>query len=234
MHLPGLPSQVYVAYLLAFMPWMAFRSMRRLRPPPAGSVEAAAPVPSRTQLFASTLVSLALLFLLTWFTAGSFGYRIFDVLSFGERELLAGGITFVACLGLMLLNRAARTPAERRTMPVYKLMPRTPAEWTLYAAAALAAGVAEEAAYRGVLMSILWYSLGNPWLAAAISAGAFGLSHAFQGWKSGVTIFAIALAMHGLVWVTGTLVVAMVVHTVYDLVAGVIGAWRVRTGRVEG
>ena len=33
-------------------------------------------------------------------------------------------------------------------------------------------------------------------------------------------IFGMALVMHALVWFTGTLIVAMIVHAVYDFVAG--------------
>jgi hypothetical protein len=53
-----------------------------------------------------------------------------------------------------------------------------------------------------------------------VSALAFAVAHAAQGWKSGVTIFAIALAMHGHVAYTRTLVLAMLVHVAYDLVVG--------------
>ncbi len=234
MRLPGLPSLVYIGYLLAFMPWMAVRSMRILAPVPAGAAAPARPVPTRTRIFASTLVSLGMLFVLTWLTGRGFGYEIFAAPVIDARALLAGAGAFLLSIGLMLINRAVRTPAERRTMAVYRLMPRTRPEWTLYVSAAIAAGIAEEAAYRGVLMSVLWYSLGSAWAAAAISAFAFALSHALQGWKSGATIFGMALVMHGLVWFTDTLVVAMGVHAVYDIVAGVLGAWRVRTGQVEG
>jgi membrane protease YdiL (CAAX protease family) len=84
----------------------------------------------------------------------------------------------------------------------------------------LVAGVAEEMAYRGVTMTILWYALGNPWAAALVCAVAFALAHATQGWKSGVIIFVIGLLMHGLVAITGTLVPAMIVHVAYNLIAG--------------
>ncbi|MFI5310560.1 MAG: CPBP family intramembrane glutamic endopeptidase [Gemmatimonadales bacterium] len=243
MHLPGVPSLAYLFYLLAFMPWMAVRSMRKLAPVLSPRASAHGPsageptlpsTPSREQLFASTLVSLALLLYLTWITGGTFGFRIFAAPALGTREILAGATTFAVAIGLMLLNRAVRTADERRTMAVYKLMPRAPREWALYVTTALAAGVAEEAAYRGVLMAILACSFGSAWVAVAISAGAFAASHALQGWKSGITIFMMALAMHALVWFTGTVVVAMVVHAVYDLAAGVLGAWRVRTNQVDG
>lgn len=60
------------------------------------------------------------------------------------------------------------------------------------------------------------------------------MAHSLQGWKSAVFIFALALMMQGLVWYTGTLVVAMTVHALFDIGAGAVGAWRIRTGQVDG
>ena len=234
MHVPGLPSIVFLVYVLLLMPWMALRSKQRLLPRPDPEGAPARPVPSRPQVFASTLVALALLFALSWITARDIGFDPFAVHAVGAREMLAGAAVLAFHFMVMLANRAVRSREERRTMAVYKLMPRTPAEWALYVVTALTASVAEEAGYRGVLMSVLWFSFGNGWLAAIICATAFAASHALQGWKSGVAIFAMALSMHGLVWFTGTLVVAMVVHAVYDIAAGAIGARRVRLAQVEG
>jgi membrane protease YdiL (CAAX protease family) len=88
----------------------------------------------------------------------------------------------------------------------------------------LAASVAEEAAYRGVAMSILWYATGNPYLSAVLCSLAFAVAHAVQGWRSGLTIYLVALVMHGLVWFTSSLVPAMIVHALYDFIAG----WAIR------
>jgi hypothetical protein len=174
MRLPGTQSLVFLFFLLLWMPWMAIRARARLFPRPEHGGSAAKPVPSRTRIFTSTLVSLTLLFLLTWLTGRDFGYRIVAAPPIGAREVLAGAGALAALFALMLLNRAIRSPAV------------------------------------------------------------FAVSHALQGWKSGAVIFLMALVFQGLVWLTGTLVVAMVVHAVYDISAGVIGAWRLRTGRVEG
>jgi membrane protease YdiL (CAAX protease family) len=95
------------------------------------------------------------------------------------------------------------------------------------------AGLAEEAAYRGVLVSILSYSLGSFEAACLISATIFALSHAMQGWKSGIIIFGMALSMHALASFTGTLVIGMVVHAVYDVCAVIIAAWRIKTDQVD-
>ena len=234
MHAIGLPSVAFLFYLLVFMPFMAIRSKRRMLPPPAADGSPGRPIPSRAQMLSSTLVSLALLFYISRITAGSFDYAIFTVPHLGVREGFAGFSAVAFCIALARVNRAMRSPVERRTMPVYKLLPRTPAEWGLYVVVALGAGVAEEAAYRGVLVQILWYALGSPWPAVLISAAAFAVAHALQGWKSGVMIFVIALVMQALVWFTGTLVVAMAGHATYDLAAGYIGARRIAKGEVDG
>lgn len=230
----GLPSWLFLAYVLLLVPRAAFRTRRRLQSAwkDAGGGGAASTPTPRARIYASTLASLAVLFVVSWLTARSFGYGIFAVPALGAREALAGAAALALHFAFTLGSRALRPPEERRAMPVYRLIPRTRGEWALYAALAFAAGVAEEAAYRGVLMSVLWYALGDPWIAATIAAAAFAASHALQGWKSGVAIFLVALVQHGLVLSTETLVVAMVVHAAFDLGAGAVGAWRIRSGQV--
>lgn len=217
MNAPGAPSTLFLLYVLALLPWVAFRSARRLR-----LLESSGqPFPSRQKIWTGTLVSLLLLFLLAWVVGRGFG---FDIFAMPRPMRLLEYIETVGALNLLLLLRrvshAMRSPEERRRMTIYRLAPRGGNEWAVWIATVLVASVAEEAAYRGVAMQILWYTLGNPWLAAAICAIAFALAHATQGWKSMLVIFAIALIMHGLVALTETLVLAMIVHSVYDLVAG--------------
>jgi membrane protease YdiL (CAAX protease family) len=48
----------------------------------------------------------------------------------------------------------------------------------------------------------------------------FGVAHAMQGWKSAGAIMIFAAAFHLLVWLAGSLYVAMAVHFLYDLIAG--------------
>ena len=95
------------------------------------------------------------------------------------------------------------------------MLPRTPGEWAGYTAMCGVAGDAEEAAHRDVVVAILWHSLGSFWAAILISPIAFAVAHSVQGWKSGVIIF------------------AMVVHALYDVIAGIVGAWRIRAGHVD-
>ena len=217
MTFPGLPSLFLLGYLFILLPVAAARSARRLR-----SAEGTAPserLPSREAIWTSTLITQGALLLLAWLVGRSFDFEIFAVHNLGVAEMSAAAATLVLIFGLRQVSRAIRTEEEKRSMVVFLLAPRTRREWVLWSSTGLVASIAEEAAYRGVAFSILWYSLGSPWVAALLCAVAFALAHAVQGWKSGVIIFVMALAMHALVVFTGTLVLAMIVHAVYDFVA---------------
>ncbi len=222
MHLPGTMSLLFLAYLLVILPLLAYRSSARLRDPQAKGPGATWKPLSRVDIMASTLMMLTVLFLLAWRTGWDFDYRIFSVPRFGWRELLAGLIVLGLHFALRRLLVAARTEEERRRTPARAWMPRNGREWVLGTVVSLAAGVAEETAYRGVGMAILRWSLGSPLPAAPVLAVAFALVHWAQGWKSLITIFFMALLMHALVEFTGTLAVAMGVHTIYDIGAMLI------------
>jgi membrane protease YdiL (CAAX protease family) len=216
MRVPGPPSLFFLFYLLVFMPWVAIRSAQRFRE----IRKTGQSLSSRDAVWIGTLVNLSLMLLLAWLIGRGFGYPFFARPHVEVRAVLATLAALAACLVLRALARATRSDEERRSMVVYAIAPRTAREWVLWTLTILMASISEEVAYRGVGMSILWYSLGNAWIAALLCAIAFAVAHAPQGWKSGVVVFGIALVVHGLVAFTGTLVFAMVVHAAYDFIAG--------------
>lgn len=232
MTLPGTPSLVFLVILLVGLPLAAIRSARQLRAARDGA--AGAPTPTRRQIWASTLVLQSGLWYLAWAVGRRFGCRLFAVPRIGMLEVLESVGMLLVLLALRALLRRGQTEAERRQLMVFYLAPRTPTETALRVAVVLVASVAEEAAYRGVGFSILWYALGNPWLAAGVVAVAFGLAHTVQGWKSAAWIVVFALLAQGLVALTGTLVFAMVVHALYDLLAGHAIAREARRRDAEG
>jgi len=219
MQMPGAPSLVLLAYLFVFLPWAAARSARRLRGG-AGDGAIAGRVPPRERLWTGVVWSQVLLFVLAWVAGRSFGYEMFVLPSPGLREIDAAAAALVALFASRAVLRVWRTEAETRRAVVHFLAPRTPREHAVWVVAVLAASVAEEAAYRGVGFTVLWYAFGNPAAAALLSAFAFALAHAVQGWKSGVFVFAAALVAQALVLFTKSLVLAMAVHALYDLLAG--------------
>ena len=220
LQLPGAPSLVFLAYVLLFLPWAALRSRRRLATLRA---EGGAGRPlTRAAVWMSTIVSLVILLVLAVLVGRGFGYDFFALPALDVQVLGATVGAFAACLLLRQVLRALRSEDERRRAVVYLIAPRTPRERVLWALACVLAGVAEETAYRGVGMATLWYALGDAWASALILSAAFAVAHAAQGWKSGLAVFGIALVMHALVQFTGSLLPAMLVHAVFDLVAGAI------------
>lgn len=214
-----------LATLLLALPWLAWRSALRLRAARSGTESPdTSPLPSRSGIFIGTLILLSALFFLAWLTGRTVGYDPFHVERLGLRELLAGLVALAAALGLRWVSQAIRSEAERRNLPAFAFMPRSSTEWGLYLTTAVTAGIAEETAYRGVGMALLTWSTGSGILSAAMLSVAFGLAHLTQEWKSVGIVIAMALLMHGLVTFTGTLVIAMVVHTVYDVIAGILGS----------
>jgi len=203
--------------VLVLLPVLAIRSAQRLR---AADRPRAPALPPRDRIWLGALISLSMLFLLSWLTANAIDYHIFAAPPPHAAAVGATAVAFALVFALRAISRALRTDEERRKMTVYRIAPRTTREWVLWTLAVMAASVAEEAAYRGVAMSILWYWIGSAWIAALVSSIAFAVAHWTQGFKSLAVIFGIALVMHGLVAVTGTLVYAMFVHAGYDYVAG--------------
>jgi membrane protease YdiL (CAAX protease family) len=121
---------------------------------------------------------------------------------------------------ITLMRPMWRKRVEERARKVWLFMPRTPRERALWVGCSLAAGISEEATYRGVMFVILWRLTGNPVAAGLISAALFGISHLLQGARSVAIIFGIALAFQALAWVSGSLYIGMAVHALYDVTAG--------------
>lgn len=212
---------LYLGYVLGLLSWLAWRTKAKLESAQAAAPGAAA-LPSREQILLTTLVSLLLLLGMSVMVADLSGIAVFVRPVLGARELVAALVVFLMHFVLRRIAIALHTREELEKSLLLAWMPRTPREWVLYVCVALAAGVAEEASYRGVVWTLLIRYTGSTWGSALISSVAFGLAHATQRWKSALIIFLIALMMHGFVAFAGGLVLAMVVHAAYDIAVGVV------------
>jgi membrane protease YdiL (CAAX protease family) len=114
-----------------------------------------------------------------------------------------------------------RRAVERRARAVHLFMPANAAERAWRIAVSVLAGVGEEITWRGVQVALAGVLTGGFWAAALVCSSSFGLLHIVQGWKSAALIAAFALGFHALVWLGGSLYVAIAVHVAYDLTAGI-------------
>jgi membrane protease YdiL (CAAX protease family) len=152
---------------------------------------------------------------------------LFAIPALGLREIGIGLAAFAVLLLAIPVSQRLQPPEERRKQLIYTLAPRNAKEYAGFAALSVLAGIAEEAAYRGVAVWILAPIVGFA-PAVFLSAAAFTVAHAVQGGRSMGVIFGIALVFHATVELTNTLVIAMAAHTAYDLVAGAVAGRRAR------
>ncbi|HAY14364.1 MAG TPA: CPBP family intramembrane metalloprotease [Fimbriimonadaceae bacterium] len=93
-------------------------------------------------------------------------------------------------------------------------LPTTTAERRWFVGVALAAGIFEEILFRSF---VIRFFDGLPlWGSALTSCALFGIAHLYQGWKHALGTLIMALLFTVIVAGTQTLVVAMLVHALWD------------------
>jgi len=140
-------------------------------------------------------------------------------------------LSLAILLGVLALAEAllmARSPAERRELWVRQIIPRNNAERLVWVISSTAAGVTEEIIFRGVLFALLVALTSSISFAALVSAVVFAIAHFRQGWKSMVFIFGIALLFQWLVIFTASLVPAMIIHAIYNIIRGLRASYGMR------
>ncbi len=134
------------------------------------------------------------------------------------------GLATIVSLVVRQRARIAREPelqasVRQQLAPVARLMPHNDAEFAGFAALAVTAGVCEEVMFRGFLTWYLGHFLPLPF-AALLQAVLFGLAHLYQGRAGIVKTGLVGAFFTGIVWVSGSLVPAMLIHALMDLHAG--------------
>jgi len=205
----GVAAYYHLAFFGAFIPYLAFKSGRRL---------AGRPFPPKVKYFSSQIIILAIFFVVSAFVARSEWIDVFPREVPEPRMFVLGAAVLVAFV--VLMRPMWRKRIEERSRKAWLFMPRTREERFLWAGCSFAAGVSEEVTYRGVMFVVLWRVTGSPLAAALIGAAVFAISHFLQGWKSMTIIFGMALVFQMIAWVSGSLYSGMAVHALYDLTAG--------------
>lgn len=200
---------LHVGFFGLLVPWLAWRSRALL--------EDYGVIPRRTH-FIRVIVQLLLFLAASLVVAWIEGISVFP--AWKPRAVPGALAMLLVVAGLVIMRPIWRRSIERREPKARFFMPTTQEERKLWGGLSLAAGVSEEVTYRGVLWVLLTAVTGSVWIAAALASVAFGLSHMVQGWKAAVAVTIIALLLHGLVALDGTLYPAIIAHVLYDLVAG--------------
>ncbi|MBA4247964.1 MAG: CPBP family intramembrane metalloprotease domain-containing protein [Microbacterium sp.] len=142
------------------------------------------------------------------------------------RDALAGGLgialLIAAGVGLVLLTWLGVRSARREGGVVMlgdiaALLPRNRPELGWGAALSVNAGIVEELLFRLALPALLVIVTGEPVSAFLLAALVFGALHAYQGWVGVVATTVIGVLFTLLYLVSGSIVLAMLVHALFDL-----------------
>jgi membrane protease YdiL (CAAX protease family) len=220
-------SAVYVLLVLVIMPLAAVRSKSIV----AG--KRGYPAPDKSNILLRAFIVQLVLFAITYIVARAHGMAIWSWTGLRVANLIIAAGALVLLLAAGSLAWHLRTPEERRELWMRHVLPVTSAQWLLWLLLSLAAGIAEETAYRGVLVVILSSLTASFLFATLLSAAAFAIVHYPQGAKSMGWVFAIGLVMQAVVAATGTLYVAMGVHAVYDVTAAFRAVGWMKTEEAE-
>lgn len=212
-HLPGLFVVVALLVILVIAPIASALAARRAIPEGRAKTARYA----RTMLIIWSMTALAL------YAMRLRGERLADVGAVPPAmPVTAYGLALALVAVPALLNaRRVRGPCfadyhER----VRRVIPMTASEWAWFVPVAFTAGICEEFLYRGYALTTVGRLSGNIWLGVALSTLAFGLAHAYQGWRgiAGTSILGLFFA---LIYVTfGSLYPCMLAHVLQDLIGG--------------
>lgn len=131
----------------------------------------------------------------------------------------AAALTVIALLALAVGWRASSGDRRER---LRMIVPFTREEKFAWTGVALAAGLAEEVIYRAVLFGLILSWTGELWIAALIAGVMFALAHLVQGWIAVLIVFVYGLLFQILYVTSGSLFAPVLVHVIYDFLAGLL------------
>ena len=152
--------------------------------------------------------------------------RPIGALSTADRGLLDAGLAHGMAAGmalgilarpvLALVSRKAAAGIAESMTSLAPFLPKSRRALAWGLGVSLAAGVAEEVAYRGFLIAY-FSAMGPTWVAIAASSLLFGAAHLYQGTVGVVATTALGAAFAVIYLSTGSLVLPVVLHALVDV-----------------
>jgi membrane protease YdiL (CAAX protease family) len=215
-------GRALTAFLLGIFP--AFAVVQ------AQAVAGLAELPSRNRLYASTIVALWGLAIVTAFCASESGIspRLLGVNALPWPSFVLWFAFSMLAVGALILLFKALGVTETRM--IQHMIPQSRTEKALYLGVSATAGICEELVFRGFLVATLTVATGSVPLAVVLSAGTFGIAHAHQHAAGAVRAALLAAVLTVPLLATGSLYPGIAAHAVVDLVAGLwLSKWLLKS-----
>ena len=135
---------------------------------------------------------------------------------------IAAGFWMVAAILLWALSQLLRIGVLGRH--VQFLLPHGGGEMALWVALSVTAGICEETIFRGYLQRQFMALTKSPPAGILISAAAFGVAHAYQGFRLVILIGVFGTMFGILAYWRGSVRPGMIAHAWQDTLGGVIGS----------
>ena len=183
------------------------------------------PLP-RMPIYIGSMAALWLLGLL------SFGASVLSNINAAElglvwvplRTLL--GWTVAAAFTAAALVIAFRQAGMRETPIMHEMLPVTNREKLMFCGLSVSAGVCEELAFRGFLLTTITIASGSVAAGVVLSSLAFGILHAHQNVAGSARAALLGAILCVPLLVTGSIFASMITHTLIDVVGGLwLGKW---------
>jgi len=178
----------------------------------------------RVPLYIEGLATQSILLGLSFWVASANGITLLAAPSPSPVHMALAGGMLLAAIATMLV--ATRFGSEETLERIYMIVPSTYGEKIFWIFVSAAAAFGEEMTYRGVLFSLLHRGFENWWLAASICALIFAAAHLAQGWTSALVIAVFGLGFQFLALQTGSLLLPVILHFLYDVATGLYLAGR--------
>jgi len=144
---------------------------------------------------------------------------------------VAIGILMRPILALVSGKAAAQLAEAMKSLAPFLPKSRRALAWGV--AVSIAAGVAEEIAYRGFLVTYV-SSYAPTWVAIVVSALLFGAAHLYQGVAGVLATTALGAVFAVIYLSTGSLLLPMLLHALIDISSMVTAYIVLRPGKREG
>ncbi|MBT8098417.1 MAG: CPBP family intramembrane metalloprotease [Gammaproteobacteria bacterium] len=213
-------------HLFALFVFIAYPVLARINFPALAKRVRESGEPAKIQAYVQTILTtlcFALILLGLWFWLQR-DWQSLGIRPAPLQQTVYGLVICIAVLGFTVLQFRAMQREEMAKLAaslgdLATLMPRTEREQVWFRLVSSNAGISEELLYRGFL---IWYfsQLVDVWWAAGIAVLVFTFAHSYQGIKQVPGLLYISSVLVVLYLVSGSLLLPILFHAVYDMLQG--------------